>query len=292
MSEPRKTKKKVVAAPSTPSSKTTSTARNTSDAPSNAPVWQASPEAKAKAKNFRLITWTLWILALCVTLFVAFWVLRQEPVNFWLLIGMFVLSGALVIPGNILWKKANILDPASEKDKVKFFVQNQLGAIVSSIAFIPMIVLLFMNKNLDAKQKSIAGAIAIALFGGSLFTGATTDAPSVEKYSDEQALVVALLGKDEVFWTAGGSVFHLCAEVSDLQQESKTNEIVVGTVSQAHDAGKSRLTKKVTMELKQCGLDPALYDESTGKAVSQLTTPTEGATDGATDGATEESTEE
>jgi len=262
--EQPRTKKKVVAASSqhsTRSKKTPST--------STQPTWHASPEAQAQAKKLRLITWILWIVALGVTFFVAFWVLRQNPVNMWLLIAMFVVAGALVIPGNLMWKKANVLDPASEKNKVKFFVQNQLGAIVSSIAFLPMIILLFMNKNMDGKQKGIAGAIAILIFGGSFATGISTDPPSVEKYSDEQALVIALMGKDEVYWTTGGSVFHLCEAVSDLQHESQSNEIVVGTVSEAHDAGKSRLTKKVKQELSQCGLDPALYDESTGKAVNQ-----------------------
>lgn len=271
MSEPRKTKKKVVSAPaSTPSS-----AAKKKSTPAE-PTWQASPQAKAEAKKLRTITWILWILALAVTLFVAFWVLRQDPVNMWLLIGLMVVAGALTIPGNLMWKKANRLDPASRAEPVKFFIQNQLGAIVSSVAFIPLIVLVFTNKNLDAKQKGIAGAIAIAIFGGSFVTGATSDPPSVEQYSDEKQLIIEMLGEDKVYWTAGGSVFHLCEGVSDLQRESKNDTIVVGTVDQAHEAGKNRLTKKVEQELSQCGLDPALYEQARAKVESGSTTEPSG----------------
>lgn len=267
MSEPRKTKKKVVSAPAS----TPSTTAKKKSAPAE-PTWQASPEAKAEAKKLRTITWILWIVALAVSLFVAFWVLRQDPVNMWLLICLMVVAGALTIPGNLLWKKANRIDPASRAEPVKFFIQNQLGAIVSAIAFIPLIVLVFTNKNLSGKEKGIAGTIAILIFGGSALSGVTADPPSVEQYSDEKQLVLELMGEDKVYWTAGGKVFHLCEAVSDLQRESETNEIVVGTVDQAHEAGKNRLTKKVEQELSQCGLDPALYEQAREKIQSGTTT--------------------
>jgi Na+/proline symporter len=78
----------------------------------------------------------------------------------WLIV-LIVADLAFVIIGSLLWKKANRFDPASEKDKVKFFIQNQLGTIISIIAFLPLVILIFTNKNMDGKQKGIVGAIAV-----------------------------------------------------------------------------------------------------------------------------------
>ncbi|HQI71472.1 MAG TPA: hypothetical protein PLT47_12020, partial [Bacteroidales bacterium] len=57
------------------------------------------------------------------------------------------------IIGSLQWKKANRFDPASEKDKIRFFIQNQLGAIISIIAFLPLIILIFTNKNMTGSKK-------------------------------------------------------------------------------------------------------------------------------------------
>ncbi len=56
-----------------------------------------------------------------------------------------------------MWKAANKQDPASKADKARFLFQNQLGAIITLIAFVPLIVLIFMDKDMDPKNKKIAG---------------------------------------------------------------------------------------------------------------------------------------
>lgn len=306
---PKPRKKVVRAAPSSSSaaaksadskatsgSATTSTKSASTKKQTNTEItWQASPEAKAKARNFRIIAIVAWVIALAVEFYVIYVELQRATVKTWLVIALIVLIGVLAIGGNLLWRKANRMDPASEKDKVRFFIQNQLGAFIAAIAFLPLIVFVFTNKNMSTKQKGVIGAIAILLFGGAAWTGVETNSASQEQYSQDKNLVLTLTGKDEVYWTAGGGVYHLCDAVSDLQRESESNEIVVGTIEQAHDAGKDRLTKKVTSEAKQCGIDESVY----GPAIAAwdagtLTLPgsesTEPGTDESTD-ATDESTD-
>ena len=41
------------------------------------------------------------------------------------------------IAGSLMWKAANKHDPARESEKARFFFQNQLGAIITVIAFLP-----------------------------------------------------------------------------------------------------------------------------------------------------------
>lgn len=312
MSEAPKTRKKVVRAESTSSSAAKSSGSGSTPSKKKSTnteiTWQASPEAKAKARNFRIIALVAWVIALAVEFYIIYSVLQQPEVNTVLAIGLIVLIAVLAIGGNLLWRKSNKMDPASEKEKVRFFVQNQLGAFIAAIAFLPLIVFVFTNKNMDTKQKGIIGAVAILLFGGALYSGVETNAASQESYSQDKHLVLALMGKDEVFWTDGGGVYHLCENVSDLQRESESGVIRVGTIEQAQDAGKHRLTKKVASEARQCGLDESEYAQdiadweagtlkapgSTNPATpgDDTTEPTDGESDDATDVPTEETSED
>lgn len=217
--------------------------------------WKPSPEAKAQATTNRIIAVVLWVLAIAGEAFTIFWVLKQTPVNMILLIGAIVVIGVLAVVGNVLWKKANAADPASKSDPVRFFIQNQLGAIIAIIAFLPLVILIFTNKNMDKQQKTIAGVVGVVVLAIAAISGISFNPPSVEQYDQEVAVVVGYTGKDLVFWTKAGEVYHLCQQASDLQLESKDNTIYSGTVGDAHAAGKQRLTLKVESELKQCGIN-------------------------------------
>lgn len=219
--------------------------------------WTPTPQAKSKAIWFRVIAAVLWILAIGTEAFAIFYVLKQNPVNLILLIILLVVIGGLAVGGSLLWKQANRLDPARKSDKFRFFVQNQLGAIITVIAFLPLIILIFTNKNMDGKQKGIAGAIAIVLLLVAGYFGLSLNPPSVEQYTLETQTVVDLTGQNLVFWTKSGEVYHLCEEASAVNLESEDNTIYSGTVADAHADGKERLTLQVDQELEQCGYPPA-----------------------------------
>lgn len=222
----------------------------------DAPVWRATPEAKKKARTFRIVAAVAWVIA--IALEVVAIVKWLDGDHFGLLIGALVVIAIFAIGGSLLWKKANDLDPASRKDPIRFFVQNQLGAIISVIAFLPLIVLILLNKDMDKQQKAIAGGIGAVLLVVAVLLGADFSPESVEKKTAEaqwdQQRVIALTGQDEVYWVDTGSVYHLCAEVSALQVTSTADEIKVGTVQDAIDGGMGRLTKQVQQEINQCGL--------------------------------------
>ena len=99
-----------------------------------------------------------------------------------MLIVLIVIALIFAVAGNLLWKKANRLDPASKKEKFKFWVQNQLGAIISAIAFLPLVILILTDKNIDGKQKGILGAIAGAALLIGVGTGIDFNPASVEQY--------------------------------------------------------------------------------------------------------------
>jgi hypothetical protein len=271
-----KSGKKVVRAPkSEPSQKAKDLAdeavRNDTDA-----VWKPTAEAKGKATGFRVVAVILWALAIAAEAVAIFWLLRQDSSQswfLWALIGALVVIAILAIVGSQFWKRANHLDPAKKSEPVRFFVQNQLGVIISIIAFLPLIILIFTNKDMDGKQKGIAGGIAIALLVAAGLASADWSPNSVEDETAQQVanegqideytdIVQQLTGGNDVTWTLSGTVYHLCADASAVNLESEDNQIYHGTVSDAHTAGKDGLTLEVEQELGECGLEaPANLDE-------------------------------
>jgi len=139
-----------------------------------------------------------------------------------------------VIVGSMIWKKANRLDPASKKDKTRFFIQNQLGAIISIIAFLPLVILIFTDKDLSGKQKGIVGAIAIVALVGAGLLSADFNPPSVEQYTDQINQVESLTGQNDVYWTKSGTHYHLYADCYTINRDA-TTEIYEGTVQQARE---------------------------------------------------------
>ena len=88
--------------------------------------FEASPEARSKSTKLRIFSWVAWIAAIAGQVYAIF-NLISDDMMMWLS-GAIVVILILAMTGSYLWKKANRLDPASEKDTSRFFVQNQLGA--------------------------------------------------------------------------------------------------------------------------------------------------------------------
>lgn len=241
--------------------------------------WKPTAAAKSRATTFRWIAAVLWGLAIAAEAVSIFWLLRQREYvgedgtlvrdpdtglleeqgvtaqfpqwAFVTLLVLLVVIAALAITGSLLWKKANRLDPARRSETVRFFVQNQLGAIIAVVAFLPLVILIFLNKDMSKGQKTTAGIVGVVLALLATVIGVDFNPPSVEKYTADQSAVILMLGRDEVVWVDGGAVYHVCDEVSDIQTGSEKR---TGTTAEAVEAGKSRLTLKFASELRTCGL--------------------------------------
>jgi len=194
----------------------------------------AGDESRGKAKSLRLFAIISWIVAIGLEV-VAILLLGKPPINTTWLIVLIVADLIFAVIGNLLWKKANSFDPASEKDGFKFFIQNQLGAIISVIAFLPLVILIFTNKDMKGKQKGLVGAIAVVALLIAVVTGIDFNPPSVEKYAEQTAQVEALNnGLNHVFWTKSGKSYHLYSDCSYINSD-RTVEIFAGNVAQARE---------------------------------------------------------
>ena len=206
-------------------------------------------EAKGKATQLRLFTVLLWVLAIAAEAAAIFVLLKSvKPIetNTWIwMITLIVVDLILVVIGSQLWKKANRLDPASKKDSVKFFVQNQLGVIIAVIAFLPLVILIFTNKDLDGKQKGILGVIAVIALIVAGLASADFNPPSVEEYSAQTSRVEELTGGNNVYWTKSGTRYHIYVDCPHINTD-RTDEIFNGTVAQAREL------KNITELCKTC----------------------------------------
>src|SRR4029079_9041639 len=149
--------------------------------------WRATQGQKSAATRLRLFAAISWIIAIGTEV-AGVVMLRQHKFdhgNMGLLIGILVSIAIFAIAGSLMWKAANKQDPASKADPARFFFQNQLGAIITVIAFLPLIVLIFMDKDMDPKNKKIAGGIGAALAIGATLIGIDFNPPSTEQYTQD-----------------------------------------------------------------------------------------------------------
>ena len=215
---------------------------NTGEAvkPGTSPVTHTvKPAAEVgNAKPLRIGAVILWALAIVfeiLAVLVAFGkinltFLPQMP----LLIVLIVLDLACVIAGSQLWKKANHIDPASEANPTKFWLWNNMGVIVCVVAFVPLVILMLSNKNLDKKTKAICTVVAII----ALLIGGLTSYDFNPVSAEEKEAAVEALGEEQVYWAPFGKVYHTHEDCGSLNQ---SETLTVGTVEQAIAAGRTRL---------------------------------------------------
>ncbi len=147
-----------------------------------------------------------------------------------------VLDLICVIVGSQLWKKANHIAPVSGKDKVKFWLWNNMGAIASVVAFVPFVILLLTNKDVDGNTKKIASIVAIV----ALLIGGIGSYDFDPISAEEKEAAVAELGDTVVYWAPFGKVYHTHEDCSSLNQ---TDTLTQGTVEQAIAANRTRICK-------------------------------------------------
>ncbi|HEX6605182.1 MAG TPA: hypothetical protein VF027_09935 [Sphingomicrobium sp.] len=149
--------------------------------------WRATHGQKSAATRLRIFAALAWVVAIGAEI-AGIVLLRQHKFdhgNLPLLIGLLVGIAVFAIAGSLMWKAANKHDPASKADSARFFFQNQLGAIITVIAFLPLIVLIFMDKDMDPKNKKIAGGIGVVLAAAATLIGIDFNPPSVEQYTED-----------------------------------------------------------------------------------------------------------
>ncbi|MBO5606346.1 MAG: hypothetical protein J5930_00465 [Treponema sp.] len=202
------------------------------------PSAAAAPAKSGNATGLRVGAVILWIAALAFEVLAVALILEKLLVlpkidPLYKGIAALVLDMVCVIIGSQLWKKANHIDPASQKNAVKFWLWNNMGVIVAAVAFIPFIIILLTNKDADKKTK-VVGTVVAAIFL------AISGLASYDWNPVSQEAVAAATAGQSVYWTEHGKKFHTH---EDCQALDRTETLYNGTAQEAIDAGKGTICK-------------------------------------------------
>jgi len=222
------------------------------------------PYSTAGATERRIGAVICWLLAIACEIFAICLYSGKIEITFMntivALVALLVIDLILVIVGSMLWKKANHIDPASEKNKVKFFLWNNMGVIACIIAFLPFIIMILTDKeNKDPKMKKIAGiAAAVALAIGVLL--------SIDWHPiSEEAKTEQVKYQNEVYYTQFGKKYHLFEDCSHINtSDTKTS----ATVEEAINHGCNDVCKTCADR----------YEKENGKSYLDIKDAVEGAT--------------
>src|SRR3982751_34890 len=193
--------------------------------------WRATHDQKGAATRLRLFAALAWVVAIGGEV-AGIVLLRQHKFdhgNLPLLIGILVGIAIFAIAGSLMWKAANKQDPASRADSARFFFQNQLGAIITLIAFLPLIVLIFMDKDMDPKNKKIAGGIGAVLAVAATMIGVSWKPPSVEQYTKDMNTCATEIKTSQPTTDCSPEV---AAQAQDIARDSST--VTEATKDAAH----------------------------------------------------------
>jgi len=197
--------------------------------------WRATHDQESAAKRLRIFAVLSWVLAIGGEVAGVILLFRHtfDHGNLPLLIGILVGIAIFAIAGSLIWKAANKHDPARESDKAKFFFQNQLGAIITLIAFLPLIVLIFMDKDMDPKNKKIAGGVGAALAVVATLIGVSWNPPSVEQYTKDMNTCAAQIKANQPTTACSPEVAQ---QAKDIARDSST--VAEATKDPEHPAGR------------------------------------------------------
>ena len=193
------------------------------------------PHKRATCKRIWAIV--CWIIAIA---FEVIGILKlTEVINWfswlditWFLIICIVLDLIFVIIGSLLWKKANHIDPASEKNKTKFWLWNNLWTILSVIAFLPIIILIFTDKDLDKKSKWLVGTVAIIALAIAWLASYDWNPVSMEWLERAEQEVLQVSPSGTVYWAEHSKKYHVD---QDCPAFSRSETVYEGTVRDAYE---------------------------------------------------------
>lgn len=196
-----------------------------------------NPKKRATCKR----VWAIicWVIAIA---FEVIGILRLTDVINWFnglsieafLIICVVLDLIFVVIGSLLWKKANHIDPASEKNKTKFWLWNNLWTILSIIAFLPIIILVFLDKDLDKKSKGLVWGIAIVALAIAGLTSYDWNPVSMEWLELAEKEVLQVSPSGTVYWAEYSKKYHVD---KDCPAFSNSETVYEGTVRDAYERG-------------------------------------------------------
>ena len=210
-------------------------------------------DSEQRALKSRIIAVVLWCVAI---LFEVVGILRLSGLVSWFsnisvttfLIICIVLDLIFFIPGSLFWKKANHIDPMSEENKAKYWVINNLGTILSVLAFLPLIIFVLANKDLDKKSKTmvtVVAAIALVVAGISSYDFNPISKEQLEKAEKE---VINVSGGKTVYWAPHSKKYHVDP---DCPAFSQSETVFEGTVKQAFEKGLTDPCRRCIPELKE-----------------------------------------
>ena len=244
----------------------------------NAKEVEAIPKSGAKPR--RIFAVIFWILAICCEVVGILNIFKKITLPdclsqlTWLII-LIVADLIFLVIGSLLWKKANHIDPASEKNKTKFWLWNNLGSIVAVIAFLPLIIIIFTNKDLDGRTKKIAGIVAIValLIGG--IASYDFNPVSSEQLEAARAEILANgnydtndKGEPVVYWVENSKKYHINKECSAINRSTNVGDIYRGTIDAAFQKG---LTEPCRICIKKMEKEQAEDAKEAAKKVVENT---------------------
>ena len=204
---------------------------------------------KEGAKPRRIGAVILWVLAIACEIVAVLNIFNKLTLpkfsQLTWLIALIVIDLIFVVIGSMLWKKANHIDPVSEKNKTKFWLWNNLGSIVSVLAFLPLIIIIFTNKDLDGKTKKIAGIVAIValLIGGiasydfNPVSSEQLQAAKAEILANGNYDTDAETGEPIVYWVTNSKKYHIRSTCSAINRSNTSDTILSGTLDDAFQKG-------------------------------------------------------
>ncbi len=200
--------------------------------------WQANQGQKGAASRLRMYAWLCWIVAIAGEAYAIYELLHHKfdagngSGNLPLLIGLLVGIAVFAIVGSMMWKAAYRNDPASRANAASFFMQNQLGAIMTVIAFLPLLVLIFMDKDMDPRNKQIAGGVGAVLAVVATLMGVNFKPPSVEQYTQDMNACAAQIKASQPTTACSPEV---ASQAQDIARDSA--DVAAATKSAANPNG-------------------------------------------------------
>jgi len=194
-------------------------------------------DPKQRATTRRVWAIVCWVIAI---VFEVIGILKLTDVINWFsglelstfLIICIVLDLIFVIIGSLLWKKANHIDPISKKNKTKFWLWNNLWTILSVIAFLPLIVLVFTDKDLDKRSKKLVGGIAIVALVIAGLASYDYNPVSSEQLERAEKEVLQVSPSGTVYWATYSKKYHVD---KDCPAFSNSETVYEGTVRDAYE---------------------------------------------------------